>query len=411
MFNRSKTIVFSLSVGLLILSSCGVKSTTASGQKGTSALLVPDSYACEQSDEGKRLKLEIDQLQSRMSIVFPTGSNSAQEKLSYGLRSPLIINDELTQNELTQLKEEFEKFIKSKMVPTYNYGYIILTDETEINLWNLFKSKVDRLKIGHLRWMDRRCALEQISGDEGWSVLMSKGYQMTLSDHIQKEDLFSEDILSVCQYFHPLPVCKMEQKISHRNESYLKVVKKYSSLIDKNKDENFFARNKKMKWKCSIENDIKVLTIPVRVNREDFFKWSALKEIVLSNVSLLWSSPTFQLKLIPEENLESQSGNLSQTIFITPTDLKISHVKNRQPRTMFINSQLEGEDLEKVLAHELGHVLGFPDCYLEYYDRKQKQLVYLEVGETTDLMCSLQGKVKARPAALEELTQSCLTTI
>jgi len=410
MFNRSKTFVLSLSLGLLILSSCGVKSTTADEKKGTSALLVPDSYACEQSEEGKKLKLEIEQLLSRMAIVFPAGDNSSEQRASYGLQSPLIINDELTQNQLTQLKEEFDLFIKAKMIPPSNYGYIFLTDEREISQWNKYKSKVARLKLGHLRWMDRRCALEQIPDDEGWSVLMSKGYQMTLSDHIRQADLVTEDILSLCQNFHPLPVCKMEQKISLRNNDYFKVVQKYSSLIDKDKERSFFARDKKVKWKCSLEKEIKTLTLPVRVNREELFKWGALKELVFTNVSLLWKSANFQIKLVPEENLESQSFDLSQTIFITPTDKAISHVKNRLPRTMFINTQLAGEDLEKVLAHELGHVLGFPDCYLEYFDRKLKQLVYFEVGETTDLMCSLQGKVQARAAALEELSQACLTT-
>ena len=45
------------------------------------------------------------------------------------------------------------------------------------------------------------------------------------------------------------------------------------------------------------------------------------------------------------------------------------------------------------LRHEYGHVLGFPDCYLEFYDIDQKAIVNYQL-DTSDLMCSRRGVLK-----------------
>lgn len=45
-----------------------------------------------------------------------------------------------------------------------------------------------------------------------------------------------------------------------------------------------------------------------------------------------------------------------------------------------------------VIAHEYGHVLGFPDCYLEFYDPNEKAVIYYALS-SEDIMCSANGKV------------------
>ena len=39
------------------------------------------------------------------------------------------------------------------------------------------------------------------------------------------------------------------------------------------------------------------------------------------------------------------------------------------------------------IRHEYGHVLGFPDCYLEFYDTNLNQMVQYQL-DITNLMCS-----------------------
>jgi hypothetical protein len=47
------------------------------------------------------------------------------------------------------------------------------------------------------------------------------------------------------------------------------------------------------------------------------------------------------------------------------------------------------------IRHEFGHTLGFPDCYIEFYDTKAGQMVSFQI-DTSNLICSRRGKLQAR---------------
>ncbi|MBN8555644.1 MAG: hypothetical protein J0L93_09385 [Deltaproteobacteria bacterium] len=47
------------------------------------------------------------------------------------------------------------------------------------------------------------------------------------------------------------------------------------------------------------------------------------------------------------------------------------------------------------LAHEFGHVLGFPDCYLEFYDSENEEIISYQI-DYGDLMCSRSGRFLKR---------------
>jgi hypothetical protein len=65
----------------------------------------------------------------------------------------------------------------------------------------------------------------------------------------------------------------------------------------------------------------------------------------------------------------------------------------------------ENEPLTEYLAqwtirHEFGHLLGFKDCYVEYYDTGLKAMVNYPL-DPTNLMCSRLGHLQ--PQHLEVL--------
>lgn len=54
-----------------------------------------------------------------------------------------------------------------------------------------------------------------------------------------------------------------------------------------------------------------------------------------------------------------------------------------------------GQTIPIILAHELGHSLGFPDCYFEGWDKAKKGFVYYELDEFSDnLMCGIHADAK-----------------
>jgi hypothetical protein len=63
--------------------------------------------------------------------------------------------------------------------------------------------------------------------------------------------------------------------------------------------------------------------------------------------------------------------------------------------TMDANAPLEEYNVQWAIRHEFGHVLGFPDCYLEFYDPTEKAIYSYQL-DITDLMCSRRGHLKER---------------
>ena len=62
--------------------------------------------------------------------------------------------------------------------------------------------------------------------------------------------------------------------------------------------------------------------------------------------------------------------------------------------TMDPDYSLDDYDTQWTIRHEFGHVLGFPDCYLEFYNRETAEMVYYTI-EPDNLMCAWGGHLKS----------------
>ncbi len=61
--------------------------------------------------------------------------------------------------------------------------------------------------------------------------------------------------------------------------------------------------------------------------------------------------------------------------------------------TMDGNRNIDEYSARWTIRHEYGHVLGFPDCYLEFYDLETETMINYQL-DITDLMCSRRGAFK-----------------
>jgi hypothetical protein len=57
------------------------------------------------------------------------------------------------------------------------------------------------------------------------------------------------------------------------------------------------------------------------------------------------------------------------------------------------NRNIDEYSARWTIRHEYGHVLGFPDCYLEFYDVETETMINYQL-DITDLMCSRRGAFK-----------------
>lgn len=63
--------------------------------------------------------------------------------------------------------------------------------------------------------------------------------------------------------------------------------------------------------------------------------------------------------------------------------------------TMDANQPLTEYNVQWTIRHEFGHVLGFPDCYIEFYSDAESAMINYQI-DTSDLMCSRVGHLKDR---------------
>lgn len=63
--------------------------------------------------------------------------------------------------------------------------------------------------------------------------------------------------------------------------------------------------------------------------------------------------------------------------------------------TMDANRPIDHYSTKWTIRHEFGHVLGFPDCYIEFYDSDEGVMVNYQL-DITNLMCSRRGKLQEK---------------
>ncbi|MFN8945936.1 MAG: hypothetical protein ACK5WZ_15070, partial [Pseudobdellovibrionaceae bacterium] len=61
--------------------------------------------------------------------------------------------------------------------------------------------------------------------------------------------------------------------------------------------------------------------------------------------------------------------------------------------TMDANQPITEFGTQWTIRHELGHVLGFPDCYIEFYDQTKKEMVSYQI-DINNIMCSRAGRLQ-----------------
>lgn len=105
-------------------------------------------------------------------------------------------------------------------------------------------------------------------------------------------------------------------------------------------------------------------------------------------VESAWKSDTFKLKL------HFFNDNSSKTDFphITFQKNVWAHVNEVGGNIITMDPSLDlfEERMISTIAHEYGHILGFVDCYLEFFDTNLQAMIYYEL-DSKNIMCSQSG--------------------
>lgn len=97
-----------------------------------------------------------------------------------------------------------------------------------------------------------------------------------------------------------------------------------------------------------------------------------------------WNNWALKLNFIETDSLDT-----THVVFVPGSTPHVNDLAGSEI-TMDANAPLSEYDVQWTIRHEYGHVLGFPDCYIEFYDEDEESIVSYQL-DVTNLMCSRRG--------------------
>lgn len=121
-------------------------------------------------------------------------------------------------------------------------------------------------------------------------------------------------------------------------------------------------------------------TLPERQDVQEWFKSNVEDEFHLNH----WA-----LKI----NYQ-RSADLAKIVFEAGTT---PHVNELGGDTVYMdaNRNLQEYAVKWTIRHEFGHILGLPDCYVEFYDKQKEVMINYQI-DITNLMCSRRGHLQEK---------------
>ena len=179
--------------------------------------------------------------------------------------------------------------------------------------------------------------------------------------------------------------CANEFSTAMAKQALANFYTKYISVAEANWD-HFFRipdgiKRNDIAWNASTPN---LMTVPFNTPTI-----ARIQSYLSDNIQDEWKFNGWNLKL--------NFGTFSNGPVIEFQTGVVPHVESVGGNVIVMDQNQSVEEYESqwTIRHEFGHVLGFLDCYLEFYDTAQNAFVNYQL-DTSDLMCSRAGNMKER---------------
>ncbi len=170
------------------------------------------------------------------------------------------------------------------------------------------------------------------------------------------------------------------QKIGHPKDFYLKYLPKgqvkWAGLF------NITQKRDDIIWKGE---DLKTLKTPFTQPESE-----EVKTFLSENIEDEWKWKDWRLNL----NFISGGFDTTHIEFVPGATPHVNGLAG-STITMDANQPLTEYHVRWTIRHEFGHTLGFPDCYVEFYDTDKAVMISYQL-DTTNLMCSRRGKLQEK---------------
>jgi len=287
-------------------------------------------------------------------------------------------------------KELFDAVPESMKVVIF--GTAPFTDNPDVDLQTYIQwaKKVDKMYQTATRWTMLKPYIYQYQQNK---VADIRGYyflakEENLNDKLENFSTLSSEeqtrltplLVNMCENSEGLFGCENKLQTAVDNKSVLAFYKKYLNNSKSAFDDNFIlgATRTDITWISSEPNRA---YIPIRPTNSP-----QVNEFLEFNIEDEWKWDGWNLDLV---------FNPSAAVHVEFVPGETPHVNGLagDKITMDGNAPLTEWDVQWTIRHEFGHVLGFPDCYVEFYDKGLKAMVNYQI-DITNMMCSRAGKMQ-----------------
>lgn len=416
---------------VLFLGSCGpgedffnIKGKTAGPSSTELSAFIRETPCLPQKGAGESLR-ELDDLNNAVNELVDTATKfshlysnqffinlmpprhlGTRENFLVGPEDALVLSVKELRKELNELKASW--FDKVKLSETE----LIENEERLVEVEDLKSLEEVHQKIHFLkkkvdRFQSVSCAIDTLKDRSDQDVrslyiLKKKVSDGAKFDSKEDKDILRPILLDMCSEYNSEAICSVDFMLRDRKDELDIFYNKQIELHEKRID-SFYRPFPATQWKCQKEDGKTVIEVVMDPNKE-------LKQYLFGSLSFLtslveekWSSENVKVKLIWDEAA-------SKKVSIHWSDKNLSFVDKARPYEMVLAHGMTHNQLLLTISHELGHVLGLPDCYHEFYDEKEKAVIYYTLDKTgKNLMCNLDDNAVITSEALESLIENvCL---
>ncbi|OUR96425.1 hypothetical protein A9Q84_08720 [Halobacteriovorax marinus] len=283
--------------------------------------------------------------------------------------TPIILGSHEIESSIDELRSLYEREAERSFVGTN---------------WLTLLEKADFLDMSIKRWTFHQCHLTNLVDSDS----------QELSDYLEIESLYCTEgcvesdfrraklndkelrkkFISMCSLVERRNSCAVKFDIATLNKLKTPYIQEKLSHVKNYFEKAIYGiKNPAFDFSCKKNTSSQYeLTIPIKAGPGKFELENAIRKF--------WESDKLVVKFSDSE----------QGVRLQYSSEVVSRVESTNPHIILLNGKLSGDFRVKTIAHEFGHVLGFRDCYIEYYDTSKEEIIYYELERSQgNLMCSL----------------------
>lgn len=363
-------------LGMVIIASffsvsCIQHSTNPIQNQGTLnksiSLLAIENECLNNDGNFSPLFMEVQNFINDIKIKRTSYSGNIFESWTYDFQNPMIVSDGILRSMMKRIENENKLDILS------------------------YKS-LSQLDEYARRYEGKKCQFKDLASRQKSDI-------RPYFNLIQKNDTSDVNLQNLCQSTDAPTSCAVQIMVAKRQNKVQFLIDHYRSNFEsKIYNPMFKMRSKHNNFTCQKNEDS---TIEMNINVMNTGYDENTFESLLGSIQTTWSKNGLKINFT---RVYSDNGGVLKIVQIVGG---ISYVSDDQPMTIHLSNDLDMMTIRRVVAHEFGHILGFPDCYIEFFNPKESQLIYYEISDKNfNLMCSVKVGALVEDDYIDQIKQN-----